>query len=684
MNEGDSPLDLPLQVMAGAINTTVSGKNVTHRPAYVRRPITYSTTSAKTGVEQGVFQGACDYLADNGTSSKVALISGRLFQFVILGTTVTCFEINIPNGVTNPNQPQAWLWQSEYFVIVNDGLSNPLFFDGRTNSGICVRSNYFPPSAFSTTTTSLWTTNGIPAPGTSDTISFTSVGAGPAALSVGSIVTMSYSPSATVTFSYGQFQVLAINVLQITLLNLTGTPTGAIVPMGATVQWVNQGTQLPPGRMGTYGQGRNWQALIDGKQFVAGDIVGGSSGTAANNFRDAVINITENLFLVGGGNFTVPGTFGSIRAMRFVATLDVSLGQGPLQVFTHDAVFSCNAPVDRLTWQTITNPILTQSLISSGALSQNSTILANGDAIFRSIDGARSLILARRDFDTWGNVPISFEVGPILDLDNPGLLGYTSSVVFDNRYLLTTNGIQDAQGVFFQGLVPLNFDPISSLRGKAPAVWDSGVWIGLNILQITGGPVEQVDRCFAFVLRKSPVSQIEFWEILPKEGPNSANFDNDGTVDIPIPWQFDSASLRFGVPKNDRKYMYLSNGETWWDNVVGTVTFDVFYKPDQYPCWTRWHNWQQCQNADLPVEDPFSVPPTTNQSQPGFIPRAGLGEPSPTPCDTSTNRPMRDGFTFQTRIQVLGHAVFLGAFFEANTKAMPKFAKVICGPLCQL
>ena len=41
VNAGDSPLDLPPEVMAGAINTTVSGKNATHRPPYYNRPVTY-------------------------------------------------------------------------------------------------------------------------------------------------------------------------------------------------------------------------------------------------------------------------------------------------------------------------------------------------------------------------------------------------------------------------------------------------------------------------------------------------------------------------------------------------------------------------------------------------------------------------------------------------------------------
>ena len=61
-------------------------------------------------------------------------------------------------------------------------------------------------------------------------------------------------------------------------------------------------------------------------------------------------------------------------------------------------------------------------------LNQNGTVLANGDALFRSVDGLRSLILARRDFDTWGNVPQSREVQPTLDADNSSLLNWEAPV----------------------------------------------------------------------------------------------------------------------------------------------------------------------------------------------------------------------------------------------------------------
>lgn len=1080
VNEGDSPLDIGKDVMAGAVNTTVRGKYVTHRPAYHKRTIYYSNvfgqiSPTQQAVEQGQFQGACmDAVDDFGNASLVALISQRLFQFAIAGNSLTCLEILIPGGPTSPVQPQAWLWQAERWVIVQDGVSQPIFFD--LNTQTARRSNGTAPlsavaSAFSSAgipangsgtatftsvanlatgnvistslgnytvtgisgfnvglisqgNTSAWiagsaatiypvswsssntgnysgtagsalgivgsigstgyavlsdatdigqgdtlevgdSTNGY-LPGASAPVPFTVLSVDPSTsiaqlqnttatpwpqssfgvswTYTGSTITgttsilvngnnkfhyynessnfVGFSPGDTITISpYGTYTVtssdtsggvnnvslasgswpptggrftncgwshtpsgtvngtaystagipagttgtlifstttgLVASTTVVTVTGLTGmtsftigsfgtsavqatmpggvawpqfsydttwthtatgsgtanatsslgiladgtgsailtptsgsnlativagqtvvavaglgnymvtgvdTITGVVIlssqtssvwpagnatgsydaawqyvapnnysataqstgdipagqsgtatfssvtnlsvgdyvtvgtlgafqvsaingyvvsftnssnsdwPSGTnyTTTWTNTVSQMPPGRMGAYGMGRNWITLPDGLHFVASDIVGGSSGTAYYNYRDAVLSMQENTFIVGGGAFSIPASGGeTIKAMRFLTTLDASLGQGPLQVFTNRRVFSCNAPVDRLTWQSLTNPILTVSLIHNGALGQNSTVLANSDAIFRSYDGVRSLILGRQEDNTWGRTPISFEVHPRLDQDDLSILNFTSAAVFDNRMLLTEGPVQDSQGVYFQGLVPLNMDPSSSLRGKLPSVWDSGVWTGSNILQLGVATVSNVERALCFVLNTAPGSKrIEIWEILPSDGPLSAIADNDGVNDIPITWRFDSAALRFGVKRDDRKYMSLSNGEIWVDDVIGTVSFNIQYRPDQYPIWTPWRNWQECQTVDSTI------------SQPGFRPRMGLGEPSPQPNDPTSNRPMRNGFTFQTRNIIQGHCVILGAFYEAQTQPMPKFAPIACGALC--
>lgn len=464
VNLGDTPTDLPPNVMAGAINTTVSGKLVTHRPCYQRRVVTYVNVTGQisptqTAVEQGVFQGCTRQvcLDDSGNAFVIALISGRVFSFAIVGNTITATELLIYSGtgstpqpgtggyvtatianaivsgatismggtytgvivgssiasavlngqlitggtvtqgviissanvstpitsatistgyvskgtitgavlpssgtgaavVTGPSavQPQAWLWQNELWVIIEDGSANPIIVN--LNTQVAMRSNYGVPVPFPTTTNNGGTGFIIPVIGATGNLTLTSAGN---LTVIGTVITIK---------GFGKFKVTDISSNTATILNVSAATAGQNVPDGTAVTWINPGAELPPGRMGAYGLGRTWLCLTDGRSFIAGDLVGGASGTPTYNFRDAVLNVTENDYIVGGGAFIIPEGVGSITAMCFIANLNLQLGQGPLMVFTHNSVYSCQAPVDRLTWQSLTNPILTQALIANLSL----------------------------------------------------------------------------------------------------------------------------------------------------------------------------------------------------------------------------------------------------------------------------------------------------------------------------
>lgn len=509
------------------------------------------------------FQGACYFKPVTGPESLMAAIGGRLFQFIMKpGFPDDTFVVDqtIPGDANPATYDQAWLWQSENWVIWNDGFSIPVFFDNVTSR----RSLGFPK-------------------------------------------------------------------------------------------------ELPPGRMGAYGMGRNWVSLPDGRAFMGGDLVGSASGTAALNFLDAVLKTTQNTFLNGGGNFIVPGNVGLIQAMSFTATLDASLGQGPLQVLTPSTVFSVNTPVDAATWTAIVNPILTESLIGNGGQSQNATIMANGDLIFRSVDGIRSLILARRDFYTWGNVPQSFEVSTILEQDDPSLLRFGSAVIFDNRLLMTCTPVKGPQGVYHQGLIALNFDEVSSLRGKAPSIYD-GLWQGLNVFQVLTGIFNSIQRTFAFCYNTTTAS-LEMYELLPT-GPN--HFDNGNQA---ITWSFESPVLFKNVKnKGQFDYVRLVDGELYIDDLIGTAQFQVFFRPDYDTCWTPWHNWSICAL-------------NSNGGKTQYRRRMGFGLPT-TACDPTTNKPFREGSFFQLKIQVTGHCRVMGCRVSAVPIPQPEMAPPICEKEC--
>lgn len=446
-------------------------------------------------------------------------------------------------------------------------------------------------------------------------------------------------------------------------VNQTGT-TGATIPSGTSITPL---PELPISTIGVYGMGRNWVALPDGASFLGGDIVGGSSGDLIYDYTDAVLKVSQNLFLSNGTTFKIPGPGEKLVAMQFVACLDASLGQGPLQVFTNDTVFSCNAPPDATTWAAMTSPILTESLIGSGGVSSNAVVQSNADLIFRTPDGGvQSMLVARLDYNQWGNTPISTEIVRIIQKDNLALLSYASAVVFNNRFLMTCQPFQAARGVFHAAMAVLNFDPISTLQNKASSIWE-GEWTGINVLQLVTGFFNGTKRCFAICLDIETFSQIEVHEILldTEQTVDDASTDVTWSIESPMLFSQENADINSTISTNaqtSRVYKRLVNGEIYIDQLTNAgVQISAFYKADQSGAWTPWYTTTvNYQNNDT-----------------GYRPRIGLGQPTGMSFDAANNRPTREGYDFQVKLQFTGSCRFLGGRFAADLIPEPEFAKPI-------
>lgn len=449
----------------------------------------------------------------------------------------------------------------------------------------------------------------------------------------------------------------------ITLQNTSITSgTAAASYAGGTV---NKLSELTIGLQGCYVLGRIWQVLQDGQSFIAGDIVGGSSGTVALNYVDAILHTTENSILAQGGAFRVPGGAGKISFITFLATLDASLGQGPVQIGTPTMTFSCNAPQDRTLWVNLTTPIVTVSLITNGGLGQNAQTTSNGDLFFRSSDGIRSLILGRREFWTWGETPQSNEVRPILLADDYSLLPFMSMTQFDNRLLCTCTPVSGPQGTYGTQMAVINFDPISSLRGKAPSIYD-GIWGGLNILKLVKGTFYGVERCYAFTYNMATL-QIELYELMKTSDPETSDsFNNDTdtngnpTNTTPVTWRGESP-IYFNARQSPDKYGWtrLLDGEIYVRDLVGDVTFKIYFRPDYDPTWHPWRAFTIPEGAD-------------------YQPRLGLGEP-PAEAINGTDTPCTVGYGFQIRMEVTGYCLLMGGRLMGTTVDEPSFAAPLTG-----
>lgn len=398
--------------------------------------------------------------------------------------------------------------------------------------------------------------------------------------------------------------------------------------------------ELPGGKMMKYALGRLWLVTPSGRDFIAGDLVFGPSGTVAYGFRDSVLKFTENDFLNEGGAFTVGD---QITALRQQATIDTTLGEGPLTVFFSGGAALINAPFDRTIWKDVTYPIQTIGVLSHGALSQNSTININNDIWYRADDGIRSFQAARRDDGTWGSTPMSYEMDRVIKFDQQDLLGWGSAVLFDNRLLMTASPfIVPLRGICSRGFISLDFQQVSSLERDDVPAYD-GIWTGLRVLSIQTLQVQNTLRCFIWALDVD--NKIALYELT-----KSGLFDNDGTQRVS--WTVETPAYRFGFDGIGKNYMKLMGANLFRSGLNGNVKFTVSFRADNYPVWIEPPAWvridcatQACMFADC------SLTANAPQYRPPWL----LSMP-PDECETASNKLARLGREFQARVQVDGPA----------------------------
>jgi hypothetical protein len=226
--------------------------------------------------------------------------------------------------------------------------------------------------------------------------------------------------------------------------------------------------EVPVGGPMAYGKGRLWVARRN--LYFGGDVLGGDSSYG----RDNVIRFTENDYLAEGGAFGAPD--GPITGMAFAKNLDTSLGDGDLLVATVGNIYAFSAPIDRTVWKNLTQPLQRYAAMSFGAMAHESMVIVNGDLFYRSPDGIRTLAYSRRDFQSWGDVPISRSITRGLAYDTTFRLVSGSAVNFDNRALFTTQPQEDPEhGIWHRGLAVLDFHRASGMDRKLAPAWEGGL-----------------------------------------------------------------------------------------------------------------------------------------------------------------------------------------------------------------
>ena len=428
--------------------------------------------------------------------------------------------------------------------------------------------------------------------------------------------------------------------------------------------------EIPPAGPMDYAQQRLWYAI--GRSYIAGDIVRNlTSGTIAFDYRDSVLHVTENSVATAGDGFVVPTNAGNIRALKHTSNLDTALGESQMFVFTRKSIYACTAPITRVDWTAATNniqPLQKVVLTAGGTFAERSVVAVNGDLFFAAPPNGdiRSLTVALRYFQQWGQVPISRQENRILQFNDRGLMRFASGTQFDNRLLETSSPVQTPVGVGYKVILPLDFDLVSTLVEREPPSWE-GHWQGLVILQLLSGDFGGRERAFAVVWSDRD-SQIEIWELT-----NSSREDGSNRVE----WQIEFPAYTWGDMNQLKE---LESFEIEISKLLGTVEFRLEYRPDYFPCYLPWRSWKVCTARDCTelMDNPcVDIGYPTELFCESFRSTMTLPKP-PVTCIAASGRPSNIGFQFQMRLTIKGWC----RVNSARAYALPRQRQAWSGIIC--
>lgn len=428
------------------------------------------------------------------------------------------------------------------------------------------------------------------------------------------------------------------------------------------------GNQLPAATCMDYYMGRIWFA--QGRTYGAGDIIGNqTSGHVAYGYRDSILAVTECPLITGGDNFSIGAKYGNIRALAHTAQLDTALGEGNLFVFTRTAVFALTVPVARDDWTAIDRdkmPLQRVVQVKYGATSDTSVVQVNGDLFYQSMEpGIRSLTLAVRFYQQWGNKQISANLDRIMRFVDRSLLDFASGIEFNNRLLQTSLPFDTPVGVAHKAIVPMDFDPIGTWDANSNPSWD-GHYEGLDVLQLFEADFGGRQRAFCTVVSRT-IGTIDLWEITDYE--RRENGDNRVT------WIIESPAYTFNQQFNMKQ---LESGELWIDKLFGTVDFSVDFRPDNDPCWYPWHVFQLC--AARNVTEGYTTSYPTDNYRESY--RANVAFPRPPHvCAANNQRPIDRGYQFQVRITIKGWCRIRAILLHAKPLEKQPFEGLVCQSL---
>lgn len=595
MDSSLSPTLINGNSVATAVNLTFRGGRPSSRPGFRQVSLVSGANSGIDIFTNQFFQGSCFYLErrENYNSCILGVFGGNFIK-IDLGT----FEVSRVYPLDGSGNPvvataldpfeKCYFVQAEKYMIIQNGKNVALIWDGDN----LYRSGVGPAGS----------TGSVSQLHTIDTGTIMAYGQGRlfvsssdrTAITAGDIV---YGGSTEqVTITSGTATVATSATYTFTTVGNHGFVLGDVISV--------YGHSSSNGANGTWtcATGTTGSTLVINLANATGTVATGTGGFAVKANAGAesdLLRFTETTYLAEGGSLQIPSFTGRINAMIFMPVQDTATGQGDLLVFCDRGTSSFAVSTPRDQWKSVAGfqRVVFQTIGATGP-----TCLAtdNGDVFFRSFDGLRSYRNARAEIGSYGQVPISAEMNSVLKYDTKNLLTEVSSITFDNRLLFTASPSIDYSGlnptiatkqpVTFSKIVALDFTTLATVGAKRSASYD-GVWGGLNVLQLVSGLVGGRPQAFAFAYDFTNERLNVLWRLTtdaPFDYPLSTGAQKIQSI-------LETRAYSFGTPSEQKK---MIRADFWLSDILERVDVNVYWRPDQYPCWRSWHSFSRCATVD--------------------------------------------------------------------------------------
>jgi hypothetical protein len=378
---------------------------------------------------------------------------------------------------------------------------------------------------------------------------------------------------------------------------------------------------------------------------------------------------------------------------------------------TQEGAYGINLPVERDQWAALRSPPVTILANGEGCVGPMAFCMLNGDVLFRSPSGIRSLRRGYRDLTTgWTNRLISWENSRVYAQSHIESLRLSSAAYFDYRAIFTDRpenavewdypepGIR--RGVVFRWVTPLLTAGISSIAEEKTPAWE-GIWSGLKLLQLLPVIVTRKPRLFGVALtaqntvalyeldsgRRRDLGSDFVLEPPTPEGGVAPENQKEVHFEHDIPWGFESRAF-FTKERLQRKR--LKDLELALTGILGDVTVRVLYRQTGATNWQLWGaktvTFTPCLATTCPVATdaaglPLNPPqaglalPSGNVS-PGVLYPLRFGDPDDQTCLTAMGRYPPEGYSFQLRLEFSAACTL--SYLMVRAVVLPRIEAVEC------